>query len=423
MSHQDKNLSLLKMKLRLLTVFIIPLVLFSISCTGTEEPRDDFPLDLESLESADFGDGRFSGDELHPKSELVPHPDVPSEDPVVKPYGELPEDIPMPLASLGQFLQSQPPVSDDRELKFFASNNDSFHAASLNDSTLLFLDHHSNGLHHYYLHEDKSERLAPEGRGPGDLFFTREMQLQNNTAYIAMEGGRVSLFNCGTIPCEYEETVMTEFNHYSVTPSGQNLLVLGVPPYMGPDDPDAENTNQNVVHQLDASGEVLNSFSPVYKHKSPLVRIQFTMGSKIRSFEDHGLYAKTHRALPYLYLYNSDFELSSKYLLPDFMPGYYLHSDSGMGAGSALPKNSSIAHLEKLDEDRLFIQVRDQVPSDELGGNTGRTYRYFVFNVSDHTLYSIGEEAFDDADLSRSVYLTEYGLIVNEQGTLYWREL
>jgi len=329
----------------------------------------------------------------------------------------------MPLAFLGQFLQKLPAVSDDRELNFFASNNDSFHAASLNDSTLLFLDHHSNGLHHYYLHKDESELLAPEGRGPGDLFFTREMQFQNNTAYIAMEGGRVSLFNCGNIPCEYEETVMTDFNHYSVAPSGQNLLVLGIPPYMGPDDPDAENTNQNVVHQLDESGEVLNSFSSVYEHRSPLVRIQFTMGSKIRSFEDHDIYAKTHRALPYLYLYDSDFELTAKYLIPDFMPGYYLHSNDGPGAGSALSKNSNITHIEKLDDDWLFMQVRDQVPSEELGGNSSRTYHYFALSVSDHTLYNVGEETFDDADLSRSIYLTDHGLIINEQGTLYWHDL
>jgi len=147
------------------------------------------------------------------------------------------------------------------------------------------------------------------------------------------------------------------------------------------------------------------------------------MGSKIRSFEDHDIYAKTHRALPYLYLYDSDFELTAKYLIPDFMPGYYLHSNDGPGAGSALSKNSNITHIEKLDDDWLFMQVRDQVPSEELGGNSSRTYHYFALSVSDHTLYNVGEETFDDADLSRSIYLTDHGLIINEQGTLYWHDL
>lgn len=395
--------------------YFLVFVLIFAACNRDDEIEDLFPLNAEDIESEEIAGRTFNTDEVHPKQENIPHSDVA---PIALSPIDISEanDVPEPLEYFYRFLNENEDLFEISNLNFFTSNNIFFHVESLNDSTLILSDDRSNELHHYHLNRNESEMFAPEGRGPGDIFFNREVQLLDETLYVAMEGFRISQFDCSVVPCEHEKEINTKFNHYSVAPADEKLVVLGIPPYMGPDT-DHENPGY-ILHEIDSECETVESFSPAYNHDSVLLHIHFTMGNRVRYLTNGDLFLMTNSRLPFIYSYNSDYELINKYLLPGFSPEYQLY-DSEHDMGRSYRHHSNIYHIREVDNNWLLVQIRhlrDAVPKE----GYEESFSYYAFNVNNETLYHIGEDYAESMDESRAIFLTDHGLIINQQGSLQW---
>ncbi len=259
----------------------------------------------------------------------------------------------------------------------------------------------------YDLLTDEFTDLAPRGRGPGDIMFTKEMQFHDNRAYIAMQGFRISVFDCQSEKCEYDHTIETEFNTYSLAP---------------------ENVDQNIIHQLNSDGDIKRSYSPVYKQKHPMIREAMNSGGKVRAFPEFDSVVLVHNFFPYIYLYNSEANSVEKYRVQDFYIGYYdeFENPNGSVRGRARHNdNTNTFHSTKIDDEWMLLQMRE-------GRNlywVDRTlhgdqwYSYYVFNVDSRELYKIGESEKKDVGENRAIRATEHGLVINEQGNLSWVSL
>lgn len=404
-------------KLYSLLVFVI---IFS-SCSS-----ESFEITPESMVdgAAPYEEGAIP----HPQPDMMPHADVEAIDLVLIDGSEIISDLPENLQLLYSYLNDEKDQFNQKKLSLYVSNEYSFHVASKDESTLVMLDEKDNRFFQYDLQTDKYIDLAPRGRGPGDIMFTKEMQFHDNRAYIAMQGFRISVFDCHFEECEYDYTINSEFNSYSIAPEKDRLTILGLPPFGRDQDPDPENIDQHIIHQINNDGDVEHSYSPVYKHNNPLTREVMNAGGKIRAFPKSDSVVMVQSLFPYIYIFNSETSLVEKYRIPDFQIGYYdeiQNPDGSIRGRYRHNDNTNISHATKIDDEWMLLQMRERRDlywvDRTLHGD--QWYSYYVFNMNSRELYKIGEDEKKNLSESRTIHVTENGLVVNQQGILNWVSL
>jgi len=356
---------------------------------------------------------------------MMPHADVEATDLVLNDGSEILSALPENLQLLHRYLNDANDQFDQKELSLYVSSQYGFYAASIDENNMIALDRRDDKLYQYDLINDKYTDLAPRGRGPGDIMFTREMQFYDNRAYIAMQGFRISVFDCHFEECEYDYTINTEFNSYSLAPEKDRLTILGLPPFGRDQDPDPENIDQHIVHQINNDGNIEHSYSPVYRHHNPIIREAMNSGGKVRAFPEFETHVLVHNFFPHIYFYNSESNSVEKYRIPDFYIGYYdeLENPNGSISGRARHNdNTNISHSTKIDDEWMLLQMRERRDlywiDRTLHGD--EWYSYYAFNVNSRELYKIGEGETKNVGENRTINVNEHGLVINEQGNLSW---
>lgn len=357
----------------------------------------------------------------HPHPDMMPHPDLVSSKLELLNASDHLDQLPASLQLLHEFLNTHNQLSKN-EMDLHVSSQFSFHVGSLNKDTLIILDQRRNRLIQYDLINHESVDLAPEGRGPGDLLYTREMQVFNNRIYVAMQGFRISIFNCEFNPCQYESTVSTEFNNYSISPTNDYISVLGLYPFGREQDPNPENNDLPTIYQIDYTGNVELTYSSVYRHDRPFVREKMNSNGAIRSFSNLDFHVLTFDRFPYIYLYDKDGRIHKKYEIPNFKVGYYDYNLEERSGQDRYNDNTSIAYTTKLNDDWILLQIlnsKDMQINPRINGK--QWYSYHAFDVRNQKLYKIGDDDEYSIGNGRSIYVTNRGLLINQGGeTLYW---
>ncbi|MFU8812954.1 MAG: hypothetical protein ACNA78_08295 [Balneolaceae bacterium] len=361
----------------------------------------------------------------HPIPRFMPHSDVDAIELELRDAADILDSLPENLQLLYRFLNDESQVFNEKELSLIVSNSDEIGVASLDETSLLFLDKYDNRFFQYDLLEDKYVSLAPQGRGPGDIFFTQEMQVYNKRAYVAMEGFRISVFDCQLGKCMYESTISTEWSgNYSIAPLGDKLMALGRPGFSSDLSVDSEGI-EHTIYQLNSDGEVVQSFGQPYQYWHPVVGRAIHSYSTVRSFPKYEFHAVVFNFFPYIYLYNFEGELAGKYRVPGYLQGYY---DLKEGPGNRYMgryrhnDNSGLSATIAIDDQWLLIQKKERRDMQwELGRAEGSEWSsYYLFNVGSHELYDLGTDSIREINSARAISVVDNGLVVNEQGTLYW---
>lgn len=253
--------------------------------------------------------------------------------------------------------------------------------------------------------------------GPGDLLFSRELNVDGNRLYIAMQGFRVSRFNCEPEVCEYETTIETPYNNYSVSAEDGQIYILGLAPFGRPQDPDPDNTEQYAFHIFDEAGDVKSSFGPLYNHKSPMIREGMHSSGTVRFYPQHGFVTGTFSRFPFIYIYDSNGNYSVKYRIPDFKQGYYDYNETTRVARTRSIDHSSIYSTKKIDDDWLLLSIRNYKTGEEV---RFVQFDYYAFHIPTGQIYLAGRDETYPFEEARVIHTTKSGLLINQQGTLYW---
>ncbi|MBE9048540.1 hypothetical protein IQ255_29875 [Pleurocapsales cyanobacterium LEGE 10410] len=372
------------------------------SCSGSDE--------------ADPWEGIEEGYTPHPLAENMPHNDVTAKELKLLDFKSIFDESPTDLKHLHYFLNGINDGMRSVELSVFVSDL-RMNAFSLSDGTLILFDIHKNRLIQYNLNNHRFLDLATVGRGPGDLLFSRELYTNYDRLYIAMQGFRISVFNCQSDTCEYETTFETPFNNYSISTEDDQFYILGLAPFGREQNPDPGNTEQFAIHELDELGKVLNSFNPVYKHKAPIVREQMNSTGTVRFFPQHRLVTVSYTRFPFIYLYDSEGNFLNKYRLPEFKQGYYDYNETTRTGTHRAMDHSSVQTTKKITDDWLLITIRNL---ESRVNDRYIRYDYYSFHLPSRQMYLAGRDKSYPSDQSRMIYTTDDGLLLNQQGTLYW---
>lgn len=323
------------------------------------------------------------------------------------------------------FLLNKPELENEKkQISFVSSSAERIYVESLNEKSIVILDELNDRLVVYDLSRNVYNKLAPKGRGPGDIAFTQEMQKYGDYIYIAMQGFRISRFECQTGSCRFDETIQTNLNTYSIAPQDIGLTVLGLPPFgHGSVGEPEDEFHQFAVHRLSDAGEIIHSFSPVYQHDSPLIRDIISGDGNVRCHQPSRTCIVLYSHLPYMFLYDAESQLKRKLKLPDFIQGYYDHSERERRGYYRRDLDSSyILHSRWVDSDWLFIVTRTRRnPITGQGPPVyNQSYRYYVYDIENDKFYKIGEDSIGRTQVERVFYITEHGVVLNEDGDISW---
>ncbi|NBC28117.1 MAG: hypothetical protein GVY08_14740 [Bacteroidetes bacterium] len=364
---------------------------------------------------------------IHPIDDKIPHSNVPVEMLEVLNAGNYLDEIPENARLLYQILSDDSNEKKLEELDVMVT--DKLDIQYLNDSTLLILDKEQNQLILYDLNDHETDVIAEQGRGPGDLFFSKELSVHNSKAYVGMQGFQIAVFNCQSGNCEHEKVIQTDYNNYSLAPTKDSIYFLGIAPFGRAQDPDPGNTDQFVIHRSNYEGDIDVSFLQIYDDKSPIVRDRMMSSGEVRVFTELNRAIITFHYFPYLFTYNSDGELIAKYEIPNFIQAKNLETE-GDGIGTTLTFDGDYTYLSntsKLSKRWLLLKMRQyrnveyKFSEKSITGETW--YTYFVFDVKNKKIYKIGDDSIKPYGQSNLFYLVKSGVIMNNNGKLYWTSI
>ncbi|MCC5913713.1 MAG: hypothetical protein JJU46_04995 [Balneolaceae bacterium] len=407
------------------------IVMFSVltlligACASEQEADHPEPMG-EEIESEE-------GIESHPQSDLVPHADVRPEQPEVHSLAEIESELPETILMVADLIDAD--SYNGREIDLLYRNLRNLNAASLDSGRLLFMENHVNRFVIYDVESEEVTELAEEGRGPDDLMFTREMQLENDVAWISMQGFRVSGFDCSGESCEYDRTIPTQTNNYSVAVDGDELTILGLPPFGFEDSPGPDETiSQYILHRYSSDGDSLGMYSPVYQHLNPLVREMMSAEGIVRHDGENGRTILISKRLPFIYLYDDE-ELVAKYRIPNFIQGYYDQREGeNMPEGQVIGyerrelEKSRIHYGEVVDDRWLVlsfttttdIEGADMSKPGSIPESFNLHSKWYVMDLATDQLYKIGREDVSENREERHYYITRHGVVLAKETGAVW---
>ncbi len=359
----------------------------------------------------------------HPEPDRIPYSDFTPEllqvnDLTSEELDQFPESI----RTFYNYLTGSIEIDQNNQLDLLTT--DRIDVVSKDHSTVLILERDNNRLLEYDLSDESYTVLASQGRGPGDILFAQELTFHDGKAYVAMQGFQISVFDCRQVICEYEKTIPTKHNNYSVSSNGEVLFYLGLAPFGG-DNPHT-SANQNLIYKIDMDGNVQNSFMPVYNFKAPVVRDALSSGGKVRSLPDLGKTIVTIDHYPYLFIYDEEQELIEKYELPELIQPLYEYeerNDSGeWTSGEVYKSNSKISELTVLDQKWLFMRIKEERGVEFIslvdGFDGCEWHSYYLFDVEASKLYKVGDDVEFPIYQGRNIHVTKSGVVLNVKGSL-----
>ncbi|MCC5941119.1 MAG: hypothetical protein JJU37_06205 [Balneolaceae bacterium] len=400
------------MKTRL-SIYLFALLIISAGCTNKSENYSAFQeKGVNELED---------GYTPHPQPHKMPHPEINA---TVLETSEISannlQSFPTPIQLLHTYLNHEDEIKHHiYDLDVMVSNHFSFHVASINENRIIMLDQSRNRLLDYDTEQNEYLDLAPEGRGPGDLLFTRDMRLINNQLYIGMQGFRISVFDCTTSPCQYDRTISTDYNNYSVAQADDKTIFLGLSSFGREQDPDPSRINQNALHVLSSDGESINSFSPVYQHSSPIVRERMNANGTVHYIPGAEKVVLTYQYYPYFYTYDINGNLMEKLKIPGFKIGFYdFNEEDGIGR-FRFNDSSDITYTTLIADSWIVFQIRNRINMirEESGGVSGDSWHsYYAYNADTGNYYHIGDDHTFSTREGRAIFIVDDGIIINEGG-------
>jgi len=314
----------------------------------------------------------------------------------------------------------QTEIYHNEEIDILLSKKYYIDVETINENVIILLDKTRNRLIQYNLETNKSYLLAPQGRGEGDLLFTKDMRIFNNKIFVAMQEYRISIFDCEFTPCQYVKTILTKHNNYSVSPNESYISTIGLYPFGRSHHPNPDLDDVPNIHIINFNGHYIKSFGSVYRHKKPIVREQMNSRDQIFSLSN-GLIYVIFNYFPYIYKYDLNGHLLNKLEFPEFMIGYYDYDEKNLVGRFRHNDSTSFINSQLIDNKWIIFQVlhRNNMEWNENKGLVGdQWYSYYALNTDDDQLFLLGED-----HIERSIYPTNHGLLVNYDNELcFWKK-
>jgi hypothetical protein len=359
---------------------------------------------------------------LHPMKEKIPHHEsnhiaISSQDK----FDDL-KNSPHYLVSFQKYI-NYPSSIASKKLEAKVGSQSSLYVESIDDR-LIILDGDQQILIEYDLETDITTVIAKFGHGPGDIAYPQDMIRRDKSVYIGMQDMRISKFDCSSKPCSHSSTIkLNRFSPYSIDYIDSTYIALGSVPVTGSES-EAGKIAYNPVSLFNFKGKKIGSFGKTYETNGQWMLLRpFTEG-KIRYNRVIESYLLVYQRLPYLYVYNSDLNLTDIFYFRDFVLGKQKYW-SEIGKLNIVKEDHSLLKNIHFVENNLVlieIETRSNMSKSSTSFIWDRKMDYYIIDLSLKKGYLLGRIDLTDESSFESLYLTKSGLLAYDSGSLYWNQ-
>lgn len=289
-------------------------------------------------------------------------------------------------------------------------------AASINDRRIVLLDKDNLTLIDYDLVSHRSFVLAQSGRGPGDLFFPKEVVVDGNNLFIPMGGSSVTQYDCSRSPCVFEKTIpLDKINYQSVDVSNNQLVGLVSAPGIAPTSNQNSNAAPLVISSL--NGKVTNQFGRNYDFGNRWMLMDTFKRGFVRHVEKLNVSVVAFESYPIIYVYDDNYQLNKTYKITDFVLGKYQYNTSTQAITIPDSDFSMITGLSVLDRENLVVEVLQRKISNNSGNKILHdVFQYYIINIENNKNYYLGELNNTDS----RIYLLSHGALLYSNEEYYF---
>lgn len=344
---------------------------------------------------------------VHPQIDRIPHYD--EEAITIAPeFREV--DFPVSVHMLRDFLHN----TDEFSYQALPAELASAHGMDTEEfgDRLIVLHIADNQLLEINRETGDYRRIAEQGSGPGDIAHPYGLTRSDEHLYVIGQDMRISVFDCSQWPCEFEEEIPLEYSGLGGTVFNEHIAVLSHTPLA----PGGEvELNDEAIFIYNYDGEVDAAFAPAYDTDFWLVLDMYLQGDVLYEASSEK-FLVFYQHLPFLYVYNREFELDKKYHIPSFKQSRVRYDTDRHSRSVDI--NSLLLRITPLSghgDYLLTVSHRLEAEADDAEYRTEFDYYYLNTGRQESSYigsYKTGEDFHTDIQL-----LTD-GILINEGGIL-----
>lgn len=367
------------------------------------------------------GDKNIGNLVLHPLNESIPYQETDYIKISTESNSEELNNMPDKLLLFKKYFHTPNDLSF-KKLRMEVGSHSNLMGISLT-SRLILLDGAQQRLIEYDLKKDSTTIIAEFGRGPGDIAHAKDIIKYDELIHVGMQDMRVSEFDCSIVPCNYSKTVKLErISPYSIDRNDSIFVVLGSSPVTGSTDTNSDELSYKPIFKFNQQGEKINSFGKTYDTKGHWMLLRpFTEGI-IRYSPDLQNYLLAYHRLPYLYIYDSDYNLKDKYFFPTFILGKQKYWPEVGKLNIVMENHSIIKKVKFIYESLVLVEMETKVnmKKTETAFVWDRKADFYVIDLDSKRGYILGTIDFTQESAPQAIYYMDHGLMTYKSGSIYW---
>ena len=284
---------------------------------------------------------------------------------------------------------------------------------------LIFIDTETQHLFEYNQPQDTVYQLAEYGRGPGKLSSSKELSYNNGNLIIPMTSGRISLFNCQTTPCNFEEEKRLEdLIIYSADMMDDGSFVaLGNAPIRDKSD----TLRSEALHTFNNNGNYLNSFAEAYDTEGHWMLRQPLSEGIVKYNAPSEQYVLSFERLPFVYILDNDFNLVRSYKFNDFIVGQQKYWPQEGRLRIVMSDHSLIKDMVFFDDFALVkIETKKNQEVVDKRFSWDRELAYYLIDLNTNRATFVGSRPAKGKKGSKRIDITSQGILKSDSDKLEW---
>jgi hypothetical protein len=286
---------------------------------------------------------------------------------------------------------------------------------SLSSTRLLFLDRDQSSITEYDISLGTSIQIAGSGRGPGDLFFPRELVHHGEKVYVPMAGFRITEFDCTRQPCRQGKTIPVEkVNAMSIGVMNDRFVGLRSVPITSNDPGQIKDAGRASMAVITNDGKVTAEFGQTYDFGTQMMLMDAFKNGFVRYDSKTKQSILAYSDFPIVYTFDQAHKPAQTYKIDGFILGKREFDTVTHELKNPTDGFNMITQMETPFPGYLLVEVLNRT----LSNNSLQkdTFEWFLVDLTAKSSTKLGALANDNF----RIQFTKHGAVVFQNDEVFW---
>jgi len=281
------------------------------------------------------------------------------------------------------------------------------------DNRLLVLDKKGYRLIQYNVDTGSKTVISTNGSGPGNVSWAKDLEIDNEKAYVSTGGMRIVTFDCSESPCSYDATTRLRFTPLSLAKTENSLNAVGHVP-LSPKRRKIDSLGSAPIQVIDSTGTIQSAYGHSYQSDAWFLNDKFRKGY-LEASDQRQETALAYKFLPTIYTYRSH-NHHKTFSIPEFSTAVFEYEPEDIWISTSkrdyydiITRVNYIGNSHYVVNHRKLLDIKDTYHT---------KYFYYLINTNDNSTKKIGSYKYEGTH-SFEVIPLKNNLVIVKKGNIY----